>query len=325
MLVPAQAGIAVGEYAPNQVKKTVVGVGHADKRQIDHMVRLQLPGVEIAGRGRGRRARHRAVPCPFRPHRRPARGGAEEGLGMIGRIAGRLDYKAADHVLIDVRGVGYVVFVTDRTLAALPGPGEAVALYTDLLVREDLLQLFGFRRLAEKEWHRLLMSVQGVGAKASLAILGALGADGVSRAIALGDWNAVKAASGIGPEDRATGGERAQGQGAGGDGDVGGAGGGARTRARRCWWRPTRRGAGAAPAARGQCRGPVRGAVGAAEPRLRPGRRGLGGGDGAGRRPGRRHARADPRRLAAAGAERVGRMRAHPAFGRLRRVAATSL
>ncbi len=119
---------------------------------------------------------------------------------MIGRLSGRLDYKAVDHVLIDVRGVGYVVFVTDRTLAALPGPGEAVALFTDLLVREDLLQLFGFQTLAEKEWHRLLMSVQGVGAKASLAILSALGPDGVSRAIALGDWNAVKAARGIGPK-----------------------------------------------------------------------------------------------------------------------------
>ncbi len=119
---------------------------------------------------------------------------------MIGRIAGRLEYKASDHVLVDVRGVGYIVYVTDRTLAALPGPGEAVALYTDLLVREDLLQLFGFPSLVEKEWHRLLMSVQGIGAKASLAILGALGADGVSRAIALGDWNAVKAAKGVGPK-----------------------------------------------------------------------------------------------------------------------------
>ncbi|MCB1347727.1 MAG: Holliday junction branch migration protein RuvA [Maritimibacter sp.] len=119
---------------------------------------------------------------------------------MIGRIAGRLEYKALDHVLIDVRGVGYIVFATDRTLAALPGPGEAVALYTDLLVREDLLQLFGFPTLVEKEWFRLLMSVQGVGAKAALAILGALGPDGVSRAIALGDWNAVKAAKGVGPK-----------------------------------------------------------------------------------------------------------------------------
>ncbi|WP_146586950.1 Holliday junction branch migration protein RuvA [Puniceibacterium confluentis] len=119
---------------------------------------------------------------------------------MIGRVAGRVEYKGDDHVLIDVRGVGYIVYCSDRTLAALPGPGEAAALFTDLLVREDLLQLFGFLSLVEKEWHRLLMTVQGVGAKASLAILGTLGPDGVSRAIALGDINAVKAAKGIGPK-----------------------------------------------------------------------------------------------------------------------------
>jgi len=119
---------------------------------------------------------------------------------MIGRLAGRIDYRAADHVLLDVRGVGYLVYCSDRTLRALPGVGEHVALYTDLVVREDLLQLFGFTTLLEKEWHRLLLSVQGVGAKASLAILGALGPEGVGRAIALGDWNAVKAAKGIGPK-----------------------------------------------------------------------------------------------------------------------------
>ncbi|MCI2397933.1 Holliday junction branch migration protein RuvA [Aliiroseovarius subalbicans] len=119
---------------------------------------------------------------------------------MIGRIAGRIDYRAEDHVLIDVRGVGYLVYVSDRTMAALPGQGEAVALYTDLLVQETNLQLFGFLSLVEKEWHRLLMSVQGIGAKASMAILGTLGADGVSRAIALGDINAIKAARGIGPK-----------------------------------------------------------------------------------------------------------------------------
>ena len=119
---------------------------------------------------------------------------------MIGKIAGRLEYRAADHVLIDVRGVGYIVYVSDRVMAGLPANGEAVALYTDLLVREDNLQLFGFTTLMEKEWHRLLMSVQGIGAKASLAILGTLGADGVSRAIALGDWNAVAKAKGVGPK-----------------------------------------------------------------------------------------------------------------------------
>ena len=119
---------------------------------------------------------------------------------MIGKISGRIDYRGDDHVLIDVRGIGYLVYCSERTLAALPGPGEAVALYTELLVREDLLQLFGFTSLVEKEWHRLLMSVQGIGAKASMAILGTLGSEGVNRAIALGDWNAVKAARGIGPK-----------------------------------------------------------------------------------------------------------------------------
>jgi Holliday junction DNA helicase RuvA len=119
---------------------------------------------------------------------------------MIGRIAGVILHRAADHVLIDVRGVGYLVHVSQRTLAALPPVGQAAALYTDLLVREDLLQLFGFPSLLEKEWHRVLMTVQGVGAKASMAILGTLGADGTGRAIALGDWNAVKAAPGIGPK-----------------------------------------------------------------------------------------------------------------------------
>lgn len=119
---------------------------------------------------------------------------------MIGKISGRIDYRGSDHVMIDVRGVGYIVFVSDRTLASLPAVGEAVALYTELMVREDLLQLFGFTTLLEKEWHRLLLSVQGIGAKASMAILGTLGADGVSRAIALGDWGAVKAAPGVGPK-----------------------------------------------------------------------------------------------------------------------------
>jgi len=119
---------------------------------------------------------------------------------MIGRLAGRIGYRAEDHILIDVGGVGYLVYCSDRTLAALPGVGEAVTLYTDLVVREDLMQLYGFPTLVEKEWHRLLTSVQGVGAKVSLAILGTLGPEGVGRAIALGDWAAVKAAKGVGPK-----------------------------------------------------------------------------------------------------------------------------
>lgn len=102
--------------------------------------------------------------------------------------------------MLEVGGVGYIVYVSERTLAGLPGVGEAASLYTELLVREDLLQLFGFPTVLEKEWHRLLTSVQGIGAKASMSILGTLGAEGVGRAIALGDAAAVKAAPGVGPK-----------------------------------------------------------------------------------------------------------------------------
>jgi len=119
---------------------------------------------------------------------------------MIGRLRGRVDYKTQDHFLLDVNGVGYLIFCSERTLAEIPVDGEFTTIYTDLLVREDLMQLFGFLSQAEKEWYRLLISVQGVGAKASLAILSALGEDGVSRSIALGDWASIKSAKGIGPK-----------------------------------------------------------------------------------------------------------------------------
>ena len=111
---------------------------------------------------------------------------------MIGKITGRIDYVAEDHVLIEAAGIGYIVHCAPPTLAAMPGPGEVAALYTEMMVREDLMQLIGFRTLAEREWHRLLTSVQGVGARVSLAILGALGPNGVSRALALGDATAIR-------------------------------------------------------------------------------------------------------------------------------------
>ena len=118
---------------------------------------------------------------------------------MIGRVAGRLLYRAGDHVLIDVRGVGYLVHVSERVMATLPRNGEAVALFTELQVREDGWTLYGFPTLVEKEWHRLLLTVPQVGAKVSLALLGALGPDALGRAIALGDWATLARAKGVGP------------------------------------------------------------------------------------------------------------------------------
>jgi Holliday junction DNA helicase RuvA len=120
---------------------------------------------------------------------------------VIGKVSGRLDYRGEDHVLIETAGgIGYLVLCSERTLAAMPAPGGRVALYTELVVREDLMQLIGFLTLAEREWHRLLVTVQGVGARAALAILGTLGSEGVARALSLGDASAIRAAPGVGPK-----------------------------------------------------------------------------------------------------------------------------
>ncbi len=118
---------------------------------------------------------------------------------MIGKLSGRIDYVADDHALIEAGGVGYVVHCAPRTLRGLT-PGAAAALYTELVVREDAMTLYGFATPAEREWHRLLTSVQGVGARVGLAILGALGPEAVGRALALGDAGAIRKAPGVGPK-----------------------------------------------------------------------------------------------------------------------------
>lgn len=119
---------------------------------------------------------------------------------MIGRLRGVLAWKGADQALIDVGGVGYQVQADARTLAALGPVGSPAVLWTELLVREDLLALVGFQTMGEREWYRLLTQVQGVGPKAALAILGVLGPDALARAIALGDAGALRQAPGVGPK-----------------------------------------------------------------------------------------------------------------------------
>ena len=98
---------------------------------------------------------------------------------MIGKLKGLIDSYGEDFVIIDVGGVGYQVYCSARTLQALPAPGEAAVLSIETYVREDQIKLFGFRSDVEREWFRLLQTVQGVGAKVALAILGAVSPDAI--------------------------------------------------------------------------------------------------------------------------------------------------
>ncbi len=117
---------------------------------------------------------------------------------MIGKLKGTVDEIAEDHVIVDVHGVGYVAFCSARTLGNLPGAGEAVVLHIETYVREDMIRLYGFQSPLEREWFRLLQSVQGVGAKVALAVLSTLPPSDLANAIALRDLAMVSRAPGVG-------------------------------------------------------------------------------------------------------------------------------
>ncbi len=119
---------------------------------------------------------------------------------MIGKLRGLLDSIGEDFLILDVQGVGYTVHCSARTLNALPRPGEALALSIETQMREDSLRLFGFPSEAEREWFRLLQSVQGVGAKVALAIQSALDTSELALAIACADKAALARAPGVGPK-----------------------------------------------------------------------------------------------------------------------------
>ncbi|MEW6640737.1 MAG: Holliday junction branch migration protein RuvA [Pseudomonadota bacterium] len=119
---------------------------------------------------------------------------------MIGKLKGVIDSYGDDYVILDVGGVGYQVHCASRTLQALPGAGEAAMLSIETYVREDQIKLFGFRTDLEREWFRLLQTVQGVGAKVALAVLSTLPPSDLANAIALRDKAAVVRTPGVGPK-----------------------------------------------------------------------------------------------------------------------------
>src|SRR5215469_12254989 len=117
---------------------------------------------------------------------------------MIGKLTGTIDSYGEDFVIVDVHGVGYLVHCSARTLQALPAAGQAVALAIETHVREDQIRLFGFLSDVEREWFRLLQTVQGVGTKVALAILSTLKPADLATAIAMRDKTVITRAPGVG-------------------------------------------------------------------------------------------------------------------------------
>jgi Holliday junction DNA helicase RuvA len=117
---------------------------------------------------------------------------------MIGKLKGVLDTYGEDSVIVDVNGVGYLVHCSARTLQALPARGEAVTLAIETHVREDQIKLFGFLSDVEREWFRLLQTVQGVGTKVALSVLSTLKPGELASAIAMRDKALVQRSPGVG-------------------------------------------------------------------------------------------------------------------------------
>jgi Holliday junction DNA helicase RuvA len=117
---------------------------------------------------------------------------------MIGKLKGIVESYGEDYIILDVNGVGYQVHCSARTMQALPSPGEAATLSIETYVREDQIKLFGFTSDAEREWFRLLQTVQGVGAKVALSVLGTLKTSELATAISMRDKGTVQRSPGVG-------------------------------------------------------------------------------------------------------------------------------
>ena len=119
---------------------------------------------------------------------------------MIAMLAGVVDQTGADSLILDVNGVGYLIFASSRSLAKAPARGAPLRLLIETHVREDHIHLYGFADEAEREWFRLLTTVQGVGAKIALALLSAVAPEQLATAIAAQDRVALTEAEGVGPK-----------------------------------------------------------------------------------------------------------------------------
>ncbi len=119
---------------------------------------------------------------------------------MIARLKGIIDSVAENWLVLDVNGVGYQLYCSQRTLSSLPNTGSAFVLYVETIVREDFINLYGFAEVNERDWFRILLSVQGVGMRAAMAILSVLSPEELDQSIVTQNKAAITRADGIGPK-----------------------------------------------------------------------------------------------------------------------------
>jgi crossover junction endodeoxyribonuclease RuvC len=195
-------GITVAEYTALQIKQAVVGNGHADKQQVQEMVKRLLsltkaPAADPADalacaicHAQQCSGGNRAAACRLNTEKRKT--------FMIGRLRGVLISKNAPFVMVDVNGVGYEVEVPVSTLSALPSTEDLVVLHTHLVVREDAHLLYGFASLHERNAFRMLLKVSGVGPKLALALLSGLSVSELAGVVVRQDVTRLTRISGVG-------------------------------------------------------------------------------------------------------------------------------
>ena len=193
MLAPARAGLPVFEYSANLVKKSVVGAGHADKHQVAMMVGRLLPGVVATADA----ADALAVAICHAHHRATAK--RDRGRALIAKLKGVVESIDEDSAVIDVNGVGYLVSASSRTLRDLAVGGAATCWSRPSCARTRSRSTAS-STTAERDWFRILTTVQGVGARVALSILSTLSPDEIARAIAAGDRASLSRPAGVGPK-----------------------------------------------------------------------------------------------------------------------------
>ena len=178
LLAAAQAGLEIAEYAPNHIKKCVVGAGHAGKEQVQFMVKRLLPACGVTQAD----AADALAAAIAHAHLSTTRARTVVA-SMIGKLTGIVDTITEDTVILDVNGVGYLVQCPASTLSRLT-VGAHASLMIEMKVSEDAIKLYGFASAEEREWFRLLQTVQNVGGKVALSVLSTL----VARATCSGRW-----------------------------------------------------------------------------------------------------------------------------------------